>query len=185
MLTGEGCLARRERLWASIPEIADWVLVADPRHVQYLANFWVQPLSFSGGERGLLLLERSGRATLLADNFTARSAVQEPLIDREIISPWYDHQHSVMNRDHALVDAVRQVTDELRDRPGLVEAEWLPVSCWKALDVEEESYSETTDTHESENGSGAIDLGRCDQRGPQRGHDSFGDGRYYPHPRSH
>lgn len=159
MLTNEGCLARRERLWASIPEIADWVLVADPRHVQYLANFWVQPLSFSGGERGLLLLERSGRATLLADNFTFRSAVHEPFIDREIITPWYDHQHSVVNRDHALVDAVRKVTEELRDRPGLIEAEWLPVAAWLALDVEPESYSETTETHEEENGSGAIDLG--------------------------
>jgi Xaa-Pro aminopeptidase len=159
MLTEEGCLARRERLWASVPEIADWVLVADPRHVQYLANFQVQPLSFSGGERGLLLLERSGRATLLADNFTYRSAAHEPLIDRKIITPWYDHQHSVVNRDHALIEAVRNVTDELRDRPGLIEAEWLPVAAWMALDVEQESYSESTETHEEENGSGAIDLG--------------------------
>ena len=159
MLTNEGCLARRERLWATVPEIADWVLVADPRHVQYLANFWVQPLSFSAGERGLLLLERSGRATLLADNFTLRSAVHKPFIDREIITPWYDHQHSVVNRDHALSEAVGRIADELLDRPGLIEAEWLPVSAWKALEVEEESYSDTTETHESENGSGAIDLG--------------------------
>lgn len=159
MLTNEGCLARRERLWATVPEIADWVLVADPRHVQYLANFWVQPLSFSAGERGLLLLERSGSATLLADNFTVRSAVHEPFVDREIIIPWYDHQHSVVNRDHALSEAVGRIADELLDRPGLIEAEWLPVSAWKALEVEEESYSDTTETHEGENGSGAIDLG--------------------------
>ncbi|MEZ6052152.1 MAG: hypothetical protein R3C02_12285 [Planctomycetaceae bacterium] len=50
--------------------------MADPRHVQYLANFWAQPLSFSGGERGLLLLERGGKATILADNFY--SAVSRP-----------------------------------------------------------------------------------------------------------
>ena len=63
MLTREGCVARRKRLWETLPESIEWVLVADPRHVQYLANFWVQPLSFSGGERALLLLARGGRAT--------------------------------------------------------------------------------------------------------------------------
>ena len=159
MLTEEGCLARRQRLWNSIPEIADWVLVADPRHVQYLANFWVEPLSFSGFERGLLLLERSGRATLLADNFALRSAAHEPYIDREIVEEWYDHKHSVRNRDHALIAAVRRIADELRERPGLIEAEWLPVSAWMALDVQRESYAEREADHSQENGDDELDLG--------------------------
>ena len=159
MLTQAGCLARRERLWNSIPEIADWVLVADPRHVQYLANFWVEPLSFSGGERGLLLLERSGQATLLADNFAFRSAAHEPYIDREIIEDWYDHRRSVRNRDHALRNAVRRIADELRERPGLIEAEWLPVSAWMALDVQRESYSESEADHSQDNGDDELDLG--------------------------
>ena len=133
MLTKEGCLARRERLWQSLPESVEWLLIADPRHVQYLANFWVQPLSFSGGERGLLLLERSGRTTLLGDNFTIRSAVHDPYIDREIVAPWYDHVHSVINRDHALFQALREVAPELHNRAGLIEAEWLPVGATETL----------------------------------------------------
>ena len=83
MLTREGCLERRQRLWNQLPEETQWVLVADPRHVYYLSGFLVQPLSFSVGERGWLLLERNGPATLLADNFTRRSAVAPPHVDAE------------------------------------------------------------------------------------------------------
>ncbi len=132
-LTEAGCLARRQRLWAAVPTDVEWLLVADPRHVQYLANFWVQPLSFSGGERGLLLLERDGRASLLADNFTVRSAVHEPFVDREVVEQWYDHTHSVVNRDHALFAALKQIAGELSGRKGLVEAEWLPVAAASLL----------------------------------------------------
>jgi Xaa-Pro aminopeptidase len=128
MLTHAGCQARRERLWRQLPDAVEWVLVADPRHVHYLANLWVQPISFSFGERVLLLVERNGQATLLADNFTRRSAVGEPYVDREVIEEWYDHRHSVGNRDHALLAALRQVVGELRGRKGIVEAEWLPLA---------------------------------------------------------
>ena len=137
-LTEAGCLARRKRLWDAIDDDIEWLLIADPRHVQYLANFWVQPLSFSGGERGLLLLERD-RATLLGDNFAIRSAVHEPYIDREIVETWYDHQHSVINRDHALFNALKSVSSELSGRRGLIESDWLPVGAADVLETTETS----------------------------------------------
>jgi Xaa-Pro aminopeptidase len=133
-LTQTGCHRRRERLWQAAGSDVEWLLIADPRHVQYLANFWVQPLSFSGGERGLLLLERDGRATLLGDNFALRSAAHEPYIDREIVETWYDHKHSVINRDHVLFAALRQVAGELAGRPGMVESEWLPLGAAALLE---------------------------------------------------
>lgn len=159
MLTREGCLARRERLWEALPESVEWVLVADPRHVQYLANFWVQPLSFSGGERGLLLLERQGQATLLADNFAFRSAAHAPHIDREVIDSWYDHRHSVINRDHALLRALERIAPELSHRSGLVEAEWLPVAAASILPLDHESFSLKPVPKVRSNGSSAVDLG--------------------------
>lgn len=134
MLTQEGCLQRRARLWDMVPDAVEWLLIADPRHVQYLANFWVQPLSFSNGERGLLLLERDGDATLLGDNFTLKSAVHEPYVDRQVITTWYDHKHSVINRDHALLKSLSDVAGTLRGRTGLVEAEWLPLGAASLLD---------------------------------------------------
>lgn len=134
MLTREGCLARQKRVWERVPADIEWLLVADPRHVQYLVNFSVQTLSFSGGERGWLLLERSGRTTLLGDNFAIRAAASTPFVDREIVEKWYDHKHSVINRDHALVNALKQAVPELRGKKGLLEAEWLPVAAIAALD---------------------------------------------------
>jgi len=141
MLTKEGCLARQKRLWDAVPARVDWLLVADPRHVQYLVNFMVQPLSFSGGERGLLLLERGGKTTLMGDNFAIRSAAAEPYVDQEVIEKWYDHKHSVKNRDHALLAALKQVVPGLQGRSGLVEAEWLPLGAAEILDLATATYS--------------------------------------------
>ncbi|MCA9079290.1 MAG: aminopeptidase P family protein [Planctomycetaceae bacterium] len=138
-LTEQGCQSRRRRMWERLPEEIEWVLIADPRHVQYLANFWVQPLSFSGGERGLLLLERSGAATLMGDNFAIRSAAHKPFVDEEVLTPWYDHKHSVINRDHALLQALQQVAPRLKGRTGAVESEWLSVAAAKCLEPPHEA----------------------------------------------
>ncbi len=152
-------MARRQRLWKAVAEDLEWLLIADPRHVHYLANFWVNPLSFSGGERGLLLLEREGGATLIADNFAFRSSAVSPYVDREIIEDWYDHRHSVINRDHALLRSVESVSERLYGRRGAIEAEWLPVGACELLGLDRESHSV-----EQEAGSARplpTDLGTC------------------------
>jgi len=159
-LTEAGCRARRTRLWEAMPEHVEWLLVADPRHVQYLANFWVQPLSFSAGERGLLLLDRDGRATLMADNFTLRSAVHDPYVDQEIVVTWYDHQHSVGNRDHALFEALRQVSGTLAGRSGLVETERLPVGASAELPKPVSSGNGHGDVEQTDLGSVLRQLRR-------------------------
>ena len=133
MLTKEGCLARRARLWDAVPKDCEWLLVADPRHVLYLSNFMVHPLTFSAGERCWLLLERDGKNTLLGDNFSLKSRTGEPFVDEEVMVKWYDHKHSVMNRDHALLNAAEQVAPRLFGRAGAVEAEWLPVGAFELM----------------------------------------------------
>lgn len=156
MLSQSGCLARRGRLWARTPERFEWLLVADPRHVYYLSNFLVSPLSFSAGERGLLLLERSGGVTLLADNLTRRSAAGQPYVDQEVIQSWYDHRHSVINRDHVLLNAVKSVSDRLYGRIGAVEAEWMPLAAWEIMGLDHEIHT----LRQRGSGTGdTIDLG--------------------------
>lgn len=157
MLSKDGCLARRKRLWAAVPAEVEWLLVADPRHVHYLANFWVEPLSFSGGERGLLLLERDGTVTLLADNFAFRSSATEPYIDREVLDTWYDHRHSVRNRDQSLFSALNAISGKLRGRPGLVESEWLPAAAVSILELDRSALV----ADESSLGTHLRNLRRC------------------------
>lgn len=158
MLTQEGCLARRIRLWESVPDTYEWLLVADPRHVLYLSNFMVHPLTFSAGERCWLLLQRDGRATLLGDNFTLRSRAGVPFVDDEVMVKWYDHQHSVINRDHALLAATEQIADRLFGRAGAVEAEWLPVGAFELLGLDHEHHSVRREAKDIGQ-RGAVDLG--------------------------
>lgn len=159
MLTEAGCLKRRERLWASVPENVEWLLVADPRHVLYLCNFLVQPLSFSGGERGLLLLERDRGTTLLGDNFAIGAASSTPFVDDQVIERWYDHKHSAINRDHALLNALKKVSERLYGRTGAVEAEWLPVGAWEILGADHESHSTSVEAGDVQENKRSVDLG--------------------------
>ncbi|MFH5802509.1 M24 family metallopeptidase [Alienimonas sp. DA493] len=133
MLSESGCRQRRAKLWARLPDSITAAIVADPRHVSYLTNFRVQPLSFSRGERAILLLERdggsdardgAGKATLAADNFTAKSADGEAFCDDFLQTPWYDHAHSVTNRDHATFAALAK-RGPLSGKTAL-EGEWCP-----------------------------------------------------------
>lgn len=158
MLTKAGCLERRARLWETVPSSVEWLLVADPRHVLYLSNFWIHPLTFSAGERCWLLLERDGKATLLGDNFSLRSRAGDPYVDDEVMVKWYDHKHSVINRDHALLKAAEQVADRLYGRGGAVEAEWLPVGAFELLGLDHERHSVRKEAGDVGK-PGAVDLG--------------------------
>lgn len=123
MLTTDGCQQRRQNLWAQLPAGIDWVLIGDARHVQYFSNFRINPISFSADQKCLLLLQRTGEATLLADNFARRTAAFDPIVDREVIVPWYTHKKSVANRDHALLAALEECRDAWTTGTGLIEAE--------------------------------------------------------------
>jgi len=123
MLTKEGCVQRRMNLWTHVPERFDWVLIGDARHVQYFSNFRINPLSFSADQRALLLLQRDGTATLLADNFVRRTAVCDPFVDHEVVIPWYTHKRSVGNRDDALVQALQECRGRWANSQGLIEPE--------------------------------------------------------------
>ncbi|MDA0834810.1 MAG: Xaa-Pro peptidase family protein [Planctomycetota bacterium] len=124
MLTQAGCQARRARLWQALPDAIEWVLVTDPRHVHYFANFWIPPYNFSDKERAWLLLERDGQTTLLGDNFSLKStSVGDPFVDSVINKTWYDHRHAVKNRDHVLFDALKVAVERVDVSHCFLEAE--------------------------------------------------------------
>ncbi len=93
MLTPEGCLRRRQRLWDRLnpkPD-GDHLRLSDPLHLIYLANFYVDPISLNAGFGGALLLRDDGHAKLLHDDRLKAAAARAHVEDQAVV-PWYDGQ---------------------------------------------------------------------------------------------
>jgi Xaa-Pro dipeptidase len=93
MLTAEGCQQRRRRLWQELdpkPE-SDYLLLGDPIHLMYLANFWVDPFSLGAGFRGYLIVRRDGHAKLIHENRLPESVQMAHVEERRVVD-WYDGQ---------------------------------------------------------------------------------------------
>ena len=93
MLTAEGCRRRRERLWAKLdpPPESDYLLLADPIHLVYFANYWVDPISLGAGFPAYLMIRKDGHAKLLHENRAPKSTLSAHVEERRSI-PWYDGQ---------------------------------------------------------------------------------------------
>src|SRR5947208_11525156 len=89
MLTAEGCRQRRLSFWQKLdpPPESDFLLLCDPIHLMYLANFWVDPISLGAGFPGYLLLRKDGHAKLLHDNRLPHSVESVHVEERRAI-PW-------------------------------------------------------------------------------------------------
>src|SRR5947207_5614361 len=116
MLTAEGCRARRRRFWDALdprPE-SDHLRLADPIHLMYLANFFVDPFSLGAGFGGFLLLRNDGHATVIHDNRLPKS-VQEAHVDERRVVSWYDGQSPAHGpRRLAALERVNPVGEGLR-----------------------------------------------------------------------
>jgi Xaa-Pro aminopeptidase len=122
MLSAEGCRQRRKRLWQELdpkPD-GDHLVLSDPAHLMYLANFFVDPFSLGGGFRGYLILRNDGRAKLIYDNRLPHTVDEAHVEERRLVT-WYDGQHPATGpRQLAPLEAVNPAGSGLRvhDRPG-------------------------------------------------------------------
>jgi Xaa-Pro aminopeptidase len=93
MLSVEGCRQRRQRFVQKLDPFpaAGYVVLADPMHLIYLANFYVDPISSGASFGGFLVLRKDGHATLLHDHRLPKS-VQEAHADEHEALTWYDGQ---------------------------------------------------------------------------------------------
>jgi Xaa-Pro aminopeptidase len=122
MLTAEGCRLRRQRFWQALPTPpdADYLVLADPIHLVYLANCWVDPISLGAWNRPYLVLRADGHAKLLHDDRCPPSVAQSHVDERKVI-PWYDGQSPGKGpRQLAVLGSVNPAHGGLRvhDRPG-------------------------------------------------------------------
>lgn len=113
MLTADGCQERRRRLWTSLDPAPDGVLLAEPAHLVYFANYYPTPFSFrSQNARAILWLGADESATLVADNMQV-AFLEDAHVDERATRDWYTGNVSAPERNSVLIDAA---IDSLRDR---------------------------------------------------------------------
>ena len=122
MLTADGCRQRRVALWQKLdpPPDSDYLLLTDPIHLMYLANFWVDPISSAAQFGGYLMVRKDGHAKLLYDNRLTHSVDEAHVEERRVVD-WYDGQNPAhAPRQLAVLESVNPTRSGLRvhDRPG-------------------------------------------------------------------
>lgn len=90
MLTAAGCRSRRQRFLDRLRP-AGPVLLGDPLHLRYLANFHCEAQSLGADFGGLLLLTPDNHATIFHDNRVPKTAELAHADERKPIH-WYDGQ---------------------------------------------------------------------------------------------
>jgi Xaa-Pro aminopeptidase len=129
MLTAEGCRARRARLWERLDPRPDALVISNPKHLTYLANFVLSPFQFRSDDAGaFLLLTRDGRSTLIADNLL-QPFLDRAHVDELCVAEWYRGQASAPLRRTLLCELLSQRLAALGHigRLGLEKA-WTPVA---------------------------------------------------------
>ncbi len=119
MLTAEGCAARRERLRKALPAPCAVLIVAEPAHLVYFANFDPTPFEFRTNEAAGLLLIEPGRATLVADNLL-ETETKKAHVDAVVAPVWYDGTRPTRPRRGQLVESAQAALAKIPgDRIGV------------------------------------------------------------------
>ncbi len=105
MLTAEGCAARRQRLWETeAAQGCSALIVGQPAHLIYFANYLPSPFEFRTCEQAALLLMTPNKSTLIADNLL-EPYLDEAHVDAIDAPTWYDGQKPTEPRPARLIEA--------------------------------------------------------------------------------
>jgi Xaa-Pro aminopeptidase len=126
MLTQSGCKSRRDRLWARLNPRPDALVIADPQHLVYFANYYQSPFVFRSNDAGAMLIATpDGKATLVADNLLVGFAEQAH-VDEAITPIWYRGVESAPHREAFLyqntLDVLKKKLTGSRVRLGIEQA---------------------------------------------------------------
>lgn len=134
MLTAEGCQQRRQRLWDRLTDAPDWILIANPRHLMYLANFAVSGFVFrSNDAAAVLILGKDGSSTLVTDSMV-RSYAENAFVDQIVAPTWYDGNHSAPLRRNLLVQSTLEVLSQCPGKLFGLEPSYVPAGIVTALE---------------------------------------------------
>lgn len=132
MLTAEGCRSRRQRLWDALPHPCDLLIIADPSHLIYFANYTPSLFTFRANDAGALLVLRPDHATLVADDMV-QPFVEKAHVDTARTPVWYDGKHSAPRRQTQLVQSELEAVRGLPGRRIGIEASSVPAGLVEGL----------------------------------------------------
>ena len=104
MLTREGCLARRRRLWEATSGAVDAMVITQPESLVYFAGYQASPFTFRSSESTATLVLLPDRAILIADDLLD-PFVAESHVDETAAFSWYTGEQSAAHRGERLVEA--------------------------------------------------------------------------------
>jgi Xaa-Pro aminopeptidase len=127
MLTSEGCTARRKRLWDSLPDPCDVLVLTEPESLVYYASYYPSPFVFNTVESTAALVLRPNRSILIGDNLL-RTFLDACFVDEAVALEWYTGKKPARGRRSSLFKELvfRFLPEGKGTRIG-VESRWLGV----------------------------------------------------------
>ncbi len=102
MLTSEGCAARRRRLWDSLPQPCDALVITEPESLIYLASYAPSPFVFNTVESAAALVLWPGRSVLIGDNLL-KPFLDRSCVDEVVTLEWYSGKKPARGRRFSLL----------------------------------------------------------------------------------
>jgi Xaa-Pro aminopeptidase len=133
MLTREGCLARRRRLFDAFSEQPDWVVLFDPQNLMYFANYFQTPFVYrSANAAAALIMGGDGSSILVCDN-QLKVFADEAYADEVIAPVWYRGRESAPHRRSHLVGQVLERLKQCAGSHFLLEGSAVPAAVVEGL----------------------------------------------------
>ena len=132
MLTAQGCQSRRDRLFAALPSPCDLLVVGDPSHLVYFANYVPSPFEFRSAESSAVLVLEPGKATLVGDNLIQPFLVKAH-VDAVVAPTWYDGSKPTAPRQVQLVESTLTALSAIGGQRVGVELSGVPAGVVEGL----------------------------------------------------
>jgi Xaa-Pro aminopeptidase len=126
MLTVQGCKSRRDRLFAALPSPCDFLVIGDPSHLVYFANYVPSPFEFRTVESSAILILEPTRSTLIADNLL-QPYLEKAHVDEVVAPTWYDGSKPTSPRRSQLVESTLTHLEKVSG--GRIGVEFAAVPC--------------------------------------------------------
>jgi Xaa-Pro aminopeptidase len=110
-----------QRLWRALPKPQPKLLIlTQPAHLIWAANFWISPFTFRANEAvAALLLTVDGQRLLAADHLLTPFALTAH-VDEVIPVVWYDGLHTPTERNAVLMEVVGKAAKQLASADKVV-----------------------------------------------------------------